>query len=65
MPESKNNAYLKIRVPKDLMERWSALHKAQATNGSEIIRRSMEAYIQAHTAPQTTIKEEDIEGLQD
>ena len=40
---------LKIRVPADLLERWNALHKQQATSGSEIIRRQMEQYIQQRT----------------
>lgn len=47
--DGKNDKQIRIRVSADLLDRWNALHKAQATNGSEVLRRSMEAYIQEHT----------------
>lgn len=57
--ETKNDKQIRIRVSADLLDRWNALHKAQATNGSEVIRRGMEEYIQAHTNNENLITEHD------
>ena len=57
--ETKNDKQIRIRVSADLLDRWNALHKAQATNGSEVIRRGMEEYIQTHTNNENLITEHD------